>query len=256
MYARARGDSCATYNTDGADTRTLCKGSRGSPAYADGCGNMAGGREDILRDLKESVASMDFRKAAEAAHSALDAGLDPAVIVDEGLGKGMEQISDEFNEGKIFLPQILAASKAMEAALAVIAPTLEKNTGNHKGTVIMGSVQGDIHEIGKSVCCAMLKGAGYRVIDLGSDVSPDRFIEAAREYKADLIGASALMTTTLVAQKDLIRHLREENESFKTAVGGAPCSQEWCDEIGATGYSSSAGEIVALVDRMLGVKRN
>ena len=218
---------------------------------------MAGAEQkDILNDLRDSIIEMDFGKASAAARSALAAGMDPAVIIDEGLGKGMERISDEFNEGKIFLPQILAASMAMEAALQEITPVLEKNAGKLKGVIVMGSVQGDIHEIGKSVCCAMLRGAGYKVIDLGADVSPDKFIDAARENHADIIGASALMTTTLVAQKDIIRHIKEENESFKTAVGGATCSQEWCDEIGADGYSASASDIVALVDRMLGVKRN
>ena len=218
---------------------------------------MAGAEQkDILNDLRDSIIEMDFGKASAAARSALAAGMDPAVTIDEGLGKGMERISDEFNEGKIFLPQILAASMAMEAALQEITPVLEKNAGKLKGVIVMGSVQGDIHEIGKSVCCAMLRGAGYKVIDLGADVSPDKFIDAARENHADIIGASALMTTTLVAQKDIIRHIKEENESFKTAVGGAPCSQEWCDEIGADGYSASASDIVALVDRMLGVKRN
>ena len=218
---------------------------------------MAGAEQkDILNDLRDSIIEMDFGKASAAARSALAAGMDPAVIIDEGLGKGMERISDEFNEGKIFLPQILAASRAMAAALQEITPVLEKNAGKLKGVIVMGSVQGDIHEIGKSVCCAMLRGAGYKVIDLGADVSPDKFIDAARENHADIIGASALMTTTLVAQKDIIRHIKEENESFKTAVGGAPCSQEWCDEIGADGYSASASDIVALVDRMLGVKRN
>ena len=218
---------------------------------------MAGAEQkDILNDLRDSIIEMDFGKASAAARSALAAGMDPAVIIDEGLGKGMERISDEFNEGKIFLPQILAASMAMEAALQEITPVLEKNAGKLKGVIVMGSVQGDIHEIGKSVCCAMLRGAGYKVIDLGTDVSPDKFIDAARENHADIIGASALMTTTLVAQKDIIRHIKEENESFKTAVGGAPCSQEWCDEIGADGYFASASDIVALVDRMLGVKRN
>ena len=218
---------------------------------------MAGAEQkDILNDLRDSIIEMDFGKASAAARSALAAGMDPAVIIDEGLGKGMERISDEFNEGKIFLPQILAASMAMEAALQEITPVLEKNAGKLKGVIVMGSVQGDIHEIGKSVCCAMLRGAGYKVIDLGADVSPDKFIDAAREHHADIIGASALMTTTLVAQKDIIRHIKEENESFKPAVGGAPCNQEWCDEIGADGYSASASDIVALVDRMLGVKRN
>ena len=218
---------------------------------------MAGAEQkDILNDLRDSIIEMDFGKASAAARSALAAGMDPAVIIDEGLGKGMERISDEFNEGKIFLPQILAASMAMEAALQEITPVLEKNAGKLKGVIVMGSVQGDIHEIGKSVCCAMLRGAGYKVIDLGADVSPDKFIDVARENHADIIGASALMTTTLVAQKDIIRHIKEENESFKTAVGGAPCSQEWCDEIEADGYSASASDIVALVDRMLGVKRN
>ena len=215
---------------------------------------MAGAEQkDILNDLRDSIIEMDFGKASAAARSALAAGMDPAVIIDEGLGKGMERISDEFNEGKIFLPQILAASMAMEAALQEITPVLEKNAGKLKGVIVMGSVQGDIHEIGKSVCCAMLRGAGYKVIDLGADVSADKFAEAAHEYGADIVGGSALMTTSLFQQKDIVRVFKEDDLSVMTIFGGAPCSQDWVDEIGGDGYSASGSEIVKLVRKLLNV---
>lgn len=205
----------------------------------------------MISELRRSITEMNPKLAQEAVQQALSIGIPPNRIIDDGLGKGMAKIGQEFNDGKLFLPQILAASKAMDAGIELLTPVIERDSrSGYRGTVIMGSVQGDIHEIGKNVCCAMLRGAGYKVIDLGSDVSPDKFILSARKNHADIIGASALMTTTLVAQKDLIRHIREENENFETAIGGAPCSQSWCDEIGASGYSASAGEIVKLVERL------
>ena len=122
--------------------------------------------------------------------------------------------------------------------------------GSLKGCVIMGTVEGDIHEIGKNVCCAMLRGAGYKVIDLGPDVTSQDFIDAADENEAQVLGGSALMTTTLEAQRELVEAVKEVEAPYKCIFGGAPCSQEWCDEIGADGYSETANEIIGLVDRL------
>lgn len=119
-----------------------------------------------------------------------------------------------------------------------------------RGTVIMGTVKGDIHIIGKSLCCAMLRGAGYTVIDLGCDVTPDDFIDEAMVNHASIIGASSLMTTTLISQKDLVREVKSSGCRCRTIVGGAPCSQEWCDRIGADAYSATASEMVCIVGRM------
>lgn len=152
--------------------------------------------EQILKDLKQSVETWDQSLMESSVKQALNAKIPFDVIISEGLGKGMETINDMFNEAKIFLPQIMAASKTMQSALMMIEPTLVDDKDIYRGTIIMGSVQGDIHEIGKNVCCAMLRGAGYKVYDLGSDVPPDLFVEEAQKNDADIIGGSALMTTS------------------------------------------------------------
>ncbi len=210
--------------------------------------------ESILQDLRRSVETWDNELMHTSVDKALDMGMEPKMIVTEGLAKGMDAISDLFNNGKIFLPQVLAASNTMDNALAILEPMMVSDKSIYRGTVIMGSVRGDIHEIGKNVCCAMLRGAGYNVIDLGSDVSPEMFMEAAKEHSADVIGGSALMTTTMVVQKYMVEAVKQGRMTVLTIFGGAPCSREWVDEIGGDGYSASGSEIVALVNRLISEK--
>ncbi|MFA6679963.1 MAG: cobalamin-dependent protein [Candidatus Methanomethylophilaceae archaeon] len=207
--------------------------------------------EKILEDLKVSIETWNPRMAESATRAAIEAGLSPRDIVDKGLGRGMEVVGRQFDEAKIFLPHVVAASKSMEAALKILAPFMGKGDTATKGTVVMGTVEGDIHEIGKNVCTAMLRGAGYKVIDLGPDVSPDAFVKAALENDAKIVGGSALMTTTLMVQKDLVNLIKEEKLDIKTIFGGAPCSKSWVDSIGGDGYSASGAEIVSLVDSLL-----
>jgi corrinoid protein of di/trimethylamine methyltransferase len=207
--------------------------------------------EAIIADLKKSVETWDIELAQKATQAAIDAGMPMGEIIGEGLGKGMEVIGDRFDKAEIYLPQVVAASKTMEAALAILKPLMESGQGALKGTVIMGTVEGDIHEIGKNVCCAMLKGAGYNVIDLGPDVSAMDFMDAAEENDAQVCGGSALMTTTLESQRELVETIKEMDAPYKAIFGGAPCSQEWCDEIGADGYSETANEIITLVDKLV-----
>lgn len=208
-------------------------------------------KEAILADLKKSVETWDIKLAQTATKKAIDAGIPFGEIIGDGLGKGMELIGDRFDKAEIYLPQVVAASKTMEAALAILKPMMESGQGNLKGTVIMATVEGDIHEIGKNVCCAMLKGAGYNVIDLGPDTSAMDFLDAAEENDAQICGGSALMTTTLESQRELVEAIREANAPYKAIFGGAPCSQEWCDQIGADGYSETANEIILLVDKLI-----
>ena len=205
----------------------------------------------IISKLQESIERWDIPMAKEYSMKAMDAGISPEAAINDGLAKGMDSLSRRFDKGEVFLPQIMSASKAMDAALDVIEPYMKAGGVKLKGVIVMGSVKGDIHEIGKTVCCAMLRGAGYQVIDLGSDVSADQFAEAAVKYGADIIGGSALMTTSLFQQKDIVRVFREDNLSVMTIFGGAPCSKEWVDEIGGDGYSSSGTEIVELVKKLL-----
>ena len=178
--------------------------------------------------------------------------MSPADAITDGLARGMDVISTRFDEGTVFLPQILAASLAMESAIAIMEPYMTSDDRvSLKGVVVMGSVKGDIHEIGKNVCCAMMRGAGYKVIDLGPDVSSYDFVNAALENNADIVGCSALMTVSLIQQKDVVRVFKEEDATTMLIFGGAPCSQEWVDEIGGDGYSASGTEIVELVRRLI-----
>ena len=209
------------------------------------------GKEEILADLKTSIETWNIALAQEATQKAIDANLSVAEIIGDGLGKGMEEVGVRFDKAEIFLPQVVAASKTMEAALKILEPLMTSGTASMKGTVVMGTVEGDIHEIGKNVCCAMLRGAGYKVIDLGPDVTSQDFIDAADENEAQVLGGSALMTTTLEAQRELVEAVKEVEGPYKCIFGGAPCSQEWCDEIGADGYSATANEIIGLVDRLV-----
>ena len=209
-------------------------------------------KEEILADLKKSVETWDIKLVQEATQKAIDANISVSEIIGDGLGKGMEVIGDRFDKAEIFLPQVVAASKTMEMALKILEPLMTAGAGSLKGCVFMGTVEGDIHEIGKNVCCAMLRGAGYKVIDLGPDVTAQDFLDAADENEAQVIGGSALMTTTLESQRELVEAKNEVEAPYKCIFGGAPCSQEWCDQIGADGYSETANEIIGLVDKLVG----
>lgn len=208
--------------------------------------------EKLLEDLKVSIETWNPKKAMDATKAAVAAGIPPRDIVDKGLGKGMETIGQRFDAAEIYLPQVVAASKSMEAALKLLEPFMKTGDSVSKGTVIMGTVEGDIHEIGKNVCTAMLRGAGYKVVDLGPDVTPEAFFKAAEDNGAKIIGASALMTTTLLVQRDIVNDIKQDGLPYKAIFGGAPCSKRWCDSIGADGYSASAAECVELVNSLMG----
>ena len=212
-------------------------------------------QDEILDKLGASIEAYDIDETEKYARLAMDEGISPDDAINLGLAKGMDTISRLFDEAKIFLPQILMAAKAMEAALDIIEPYMKKGDDvKLKGVIVMGSVKGDIHEIGKNVCCAMLRGAGFKVIDLGTDVSPYAFEKAVEESNADVVGGSALMTTSLYQQKDMVRVFNEDKLPVITIFGGAPCSEEWVNEIGGDGYSASGSEIVELVRRLLSEK--
>jgi corrinoid protein of di/trimethylamine methyltransferase len=208
-------------------------------------------QKKILGDLVKSVETWDLKLAESATKAAIEAKIDPKIIVQEGLGKGMETIGNRFDKAEIYLPQVVAASKTMELALKLLAPLMQAGDDVMKGTIIMGTVQGDIHEIGKNVCCAMLRGAGYKVFDLGPDVSPDSFMEAAEDKGAHVLGGSALMTTTMQVQGEMVEAVKEAKAPYKVIVGGAPVTQKWCDQIGADGYSENGAEIVELVNKLM-----
>jgi corrinoid protein of di/trimethylamine methyltransferase len=208
-------------------------------------------KNKILADLTKAVETWNPTLAKESTNAAIAAGMTVGEIIGDGLGKGMEIIGVRFDKAEIYLPQVVAASKTMSVALAILLPLMTKGQESLKGTVIMGTVEGDIHEIGKNVCVAMLQGAGYNVIDVGCDVSAQAFIDAAEENDAVVIGASALMTTTLEIQKELVEVRNEMEAPYKCIIGGAPASQSWSDEIGADGYSETANDIMGLVASLM-----
>ena len=205
----------------------------------------------ILEDLKTAIETWNVQLAVDSTNAAIEAGIEPKVIVNDGLGMGMADVGRRFDAAEIFLPQVVAASKTMEAALKILEPLMSGGASAMKGTVVMGTVEGDIHEIGKNVCCAMLRGAGYNVIDVGPDADSQTFLDAAEENDAKVLGGSALMTTTLEAQRELVIANNEDGKKYKCIFGGAPCSKEWCDEIGADGYSATGSEIIELVKSLM-----
>lgn len=205
----------------------------------------------ILKGLENAVASWNVGESERYARMAVDAGIPPEDTIEKGLAKGMDRVSEMFDAGEIYLPQIVMASKAMEAALKVIEPCMERDDVRLKGVIVMGTVKGDVHSIGKNVCCAMLRGSGFKVVDVGADVSPDRFVKAVREAGADVVGGSALMTVSLPQQREMVRVFNENGTQVLTIFGGAPCTEEWVNEIGGDGYSATAGEIVGLVRGLL-----
>lgn len=209
-------------------------------------------KEEILNRLKISIETWNIELARSTAKQAIELGIEPSEAILNGLGEGMVSISVRFDEAKIFLPQVLAASKAMEAALEEFAPLMNGSPMKTNGTIVIGTVQGDVHEIGRHVVCAFLRGARYNVIDLGRDVPTERFIDAAITEKADVVGASALMTTTMVGQAQIVEQIKEAGlKGVKTIFGGAPCTQKWVDSIGGDAYCPSGGEVVSTIEKLL-----
>lgn len=215
-------------------------------------------KAEIYAKLKESVVEMDADLSEEAANEAVEAGLDPLECISDGLSAGMQVVSDLFDEGEAFVPQLLMASKAFDTAVKILTSNLADEEKNISiGTVVIHTVKNDIHDIGKNVVTTMLEANNFVVYDLGRDVPPEAVIEKAKEVKADIIIGSALMTTTMPAQRDLIAQLKEEGirDNFIVMFGGAPVSQDWCDEIGADGYSDTATDAVEVAKELLAKKR-
>ena len=206
----------------------------------------------LFDTIREALEELDRDRVLENLSKALYEGIPPEDIISEALSKGMDTIGRRFDDGDLFLPQILVASKIMDDAMAILSERMNEDiTDRRRAIVVMGTVSGDIHDIGKNVCVAMLRGARYEVIDLGNDVSPEDFVKSVVEHSADAVGASSLMTTTLVAQKNLVKTMKEFGCNALKLFGGAPCSEEWVQSIGGDGYSASGHEMVLLVDRLL-----
>lgn len=198
--------------------------------------------------LWEAVETGDHKYADKRVREAIDAGIDPRAILDDGLFPGFNLQGDRFTEQIIFIPEMLITARAMKAGLALIRPLLAAAAEKPIGTFVMGTVLGDMHDIGQSIVTIMLENAGFNVINLGTDVHPDKFISTAMENKADLVGFSALLSTTVYYQKVTIEEFEKAGHRKKVhiLIGGAPTSQEWADECGADGWGKDAVQAVKL----------
>jgi len=210
---------------------------------------------EILKKLSEAVVEGDGDLVSELTQQAVDNGLEPLVIINEGLTQGIKLVGDYFGAGTFFLPDLLLGAKAMDAGIKILEPLLDGTHQESSGKVLLGTVQGDLHEIGKNIVGMMLKTSGFEVIDLGVDVPSAKFIEKVKELKPNIIGISALLTTTVNKQKEIIESLLEEGlrDQVKVIIGGAPINQAWADKIGADGYAEDAIAAVKVAKRLVGL---
>ena len=204
-------------------------------------------KEDLLKQAKQAILEGDEEAAEAMAHKVIAEGINPVEIINEGLSPAMTEVGDGFANEEIPLPGVLVAAEAMTKAIEIMEPHIPKQDVAEKlGTVVLGTVEGDIHDIGKRIVATMLKVYGFEVHDLGRDVPIDVFVEKAKELKPDILGSSSLMTTTMGGQKILEEKLREAGirDNFKTMVGGAATTQEWADKIGCDCYAEDANDTV------------
>jgi len=208
--------------------------------------------DKILEELARAVVGMDEAGAAAAAHKALASGVDPYVAINEGLSVGMREVGRLYDTGEYFVPEILICSDAMNAGIAILKPHIRRAPGRQPVTVILGVIEGDVHDIGKNIVKIMLDASGFEVVDLGRDVSAERFVQAAREARRGLVGLSTLMSTTMENMGKVVRGLSEAGlrKDFRIMLGGAPCSEAFAREIGADGFGRNAKEAVELAEQL------
>ncbi len=205
-------------------------------------------KQEIIVRAKKAIMEFDDKAAKEVAKEALAAGISPADIIHDGYTEAMNEIGAQFEAGKLYLPHVIAAADAMQAAIDILTPELHRTLARtkFKATIVIGTIEGDIHSIGKDIVATMLRIAGYNVVDLGRDVPIESYVEKAKEIKADVVASSALMSITMINQIQIETQLKEAGirSSLKTMVGGAPVTPEWAKNIGADIYAENAGDAV------------
>jgi len=209
---------------------------------------------EILQQIGESLQQGEHEQVAELTRQAIDAGLPATQILNDGLMAGMDVVGQRFGAHEIFLPELLLAARAMNAGIDLLKPLFLGGEMPTQGKVVIGTVKGDLHDIGKNLVGIMLKGAGYEVIDVGSDVAAGVFVDAAEAEGASVVGLSALLTTTMTGMKEVVELVKARGlqDKIKVIVGGAPLSKAFADEIGADAYGYDAGNAVELVKELAG----
>lgn len=205
----------------------------------------------MLSELQDALLNGRKDDVVALVQKALDAGLPTAQILNEGLIAAMEKLGVQFKNNEVFIPEVLVAARAMHAGLARLEPLLVRDGIEPKGVVVIGTVKGDLHDIGKNLVAMMLRGAGYKIVDLGADVAPEAFVQAVRDHKAHVVALSALLTTTMVQMKSVVDALRAAGLSTPVVIGGAPVTLDFARKITASGYAPDAASGVEEVHRLL-----
>jgi len=209
---------------------------------------------DMIEQIKAAVVSGKHKEIEGLVRAAIDEKYDLSLIINDGLIAAMDMVGKKFGTGEIFVPEMLVAAVTMKKGLEIIKPLLQGDDSQPKGTILMGTVKGDLHDIGKNLVIMMLEGSGFKVVDLGVDLSVEKVVEKVREIKPDVLGLSALLTTTMPEMQNVIAMIRKQGlrESVKIMVGGAPVDSRFADKIGADGYGKDAAEAVQLAKKFIG----
>ncbi len=209
---------------------------------------------EILSKISEAIIEGNVDDMVDMTEDALDDGISAQDILDKGLMAGMDYVGVEFKAGNMFVPEVLRSAKAMQTAMDVLKPELAKAGAKRTGRVLLGTVKGDMHDIGKNLVGMMCEGAGFEVKDIGKDIGPEAFVQAIRDYKPDVVGMSALLTTTMRSMGHTIKALEEAGlrDQVKVMVGGAPVTQAFCDQIQADGYAPNAAAASDLAKKLVG----
>ena len=212
--------------------------------------------ENTLERLQHVVIKGDANASLSIVHECIDNDVTAQIVVNRGLIPAMDIVGDLFRRNEYYVPEVLIAARAMQAGLNIVRPLLAEESVASLGTVVMGTAKGDLHDIGKNLVGMMLEGAGFDVYDLGIDVSVEKFLAKAQEVNADIVGVSALLTTTMVGMKRAIDtiHAAEHPANGKVIIGGAPVTQQYANDIGADGYAADAASAVALAKRLMGIE--
>lgn len=205
-----------------------------------------------LESLGKSVIAGNENEVKESVRIMLESGIEPLKIINEGLIAGMNVIAERFKNGELFIPEVLIAAKAMSAGLEVVKPYLADKDIHNKGTVLIGTVKGDLHDIGKNLVGMMMESNGFKVINLGTDISPEKFVAAAKEHTPDIVAMSAMLTTTMQYMKETIDLIKSEGLNVKCIIGGAPVTQDFAAKIGADGFAPDASSAVELCEKLVG----
>jgi 5-methyltetrahydrofolate--homocysteine methyltransferase len=209
----------------------------------------------LLQEVANSIINGKMAETEKLVHQALDSKIHVRDILNQGLIAGMDVVGKKFRNNEFYVPEVLIAARAMKAGMKILKPLFAESGVEPIAKLALGTVKGDLHDIGKNLVAMMLEGAGFEIIDLGVDVTPEKFSAAVKENKAQVIGLSALLTTTMLNMKTTIEHLKNDGvrDSVKVVIGGAPVTQSYADEIGADGYAADAATAVSIVKNLLSI---